>query len=63
MIRFADEQAAKKAFESLADPTLDGVKVEPTIDGKNLTIDNLNDLTDEIFLEELFKAFGSILEV
>ena len=50
-----------KALLSLEDPTLDGVKVEPKIDGKNLTIDNLNDITDEIFLEELFKPFGGIL--
>jgi RNA recognition motif-containing protein len=61
LVRFATEDCAKKAAQAFADnPTLDGSKVSLRLDGKNLYIDDLNDLTDEAFIDEAFKDFGNI---
>jgi RNA recognition motif-containing protein len=64
LIRFASEEGAKAALEAFkANPELDGVKVEVAIEGKNVTIDQLNDITDEIFIDEALRNYGAIEEV
>jgi hypothetical protein len=64
LIRFADKASANKAFEAFtANPTLDGAKVAVRLDVRTLFIDELSELTDETFLEEVFREFGAIEEV
>lgn len=64
LVRFADKAAAAKAYEAFAsNPALDGSKVAVRLDVRTLFIDNLNELSDETFLEEVFREYGAIEEV
>ena len=52
MVRYAAEEGAVKAMKAFEDNSLlDGVKVKVSLEGSNLTIDDLNVYTDEIYIE------------
>lgn len=56
IIRFANKASAVKAYETFSvNPSLDGSKVVIRLEERTLFIDELNELTDEAFLEEVFK--------
>lgn len=48
-----------------ANPELDGIKVKVTHDEDNhsLILDQLNQTSDEIYIEEALKNYGAIVEV
>ena len=52
LVRYAAEEGAVKAMKAFEDNSLlDGVKVKVSLEGSNLTIDDLNVYTDEIYIE------------
>lgn len=66
MIKFADVAGAVKAVEAFKiNPELDGVKVVIVYEegSCNLIIDQLSPTTDEIYIEDALKNYGTIKDV